>query len=108
MLDTPSARFGLAARIGELRVFAALDPPSRATLGRFQLKVAFAGLLAAFTPGAYMAALSSWFALNALVAAALGVLLRQKLQAGSLTHWDETLWFLFLAHALRFTNRAVS
>lgn len=58
MLDTT---FGLAARIGELCVFAALDPSSRGTLGRLQLKAAF-----------------------------------------------ETLWFLFLAHALRFASLAVS
>lgn len=69
-----------------------LDLISRATVGRFGLKLCIAALIAALSQTAYLLTLSGWLALYAIVTVVVAMLLREPFSRQSLNHWDEATW----------------
>ncbi|MEP9379695.1 hypothetical protein ABLE91_23495 [Aquabacter sp. CN5-332] len=86
----------------------ALDDKSRATIGRFWLKLACAAVFAVLTRESYLASLGGWLSLYALFTAGIALLLEKGLSPTGFNHWDEVLWLTFLAQAMKLAHRMVT
>lgn len=83
-----------------------LDSVSRATVGRFVVKVNLSLLIALFSKSSLLLSASRCLQLYALLMAAIAVLTRQRYSPDSFNHWSEALWLAFVAAGLQLLQRA--
>lgn len=89
-------------------MIAQLDEISRATIGRFALKICVSILIAPFLKAGYVVGTAWWLAIYAICTAAIALLLRQRFPTNSFNHWDEALWLMAVSMALRIVHKALT
>jgi hypothetical protein len=77
-----------------------LDDQSRATIGRFIIKLTVSALLAAYGKADYVPAMAAWISIYAVLTSVVALILKERFVRESFNHWDETLWLVFLTLAL--------
>jgi hypothetical protein len=79
-----------------------IDDPSRQTAYRFVFKIVISLIISMIlAKGSFVLILSGWIGLYSLFATVYATVRREHFFSPSFNHWDESLWLLTLALALR-------
>ncbi|MBB3810106.1 hypothetical protein [Pseudochelatococcus contaminans] len=71
-----------------------LDQKSRATVGRFGLKLVISVILGSFSEVGRTVGPDGWLALSALLSAAIALFKRDRFPTRGFNYWDEALWLV--------------
>lgn len=71
-----------------------LDQESRATIGRFGLKLVISVILGSLGEVGRTIGTDGWLALYALFSGAIALMRRDRFPTRGFNHWDEALWLV--------------
>ena len=85
-----------------------LDEVSRATVGRFGLKLCISVFIAAMGKTNFIMAASGWLALYAIFTSVIAIAFRERFPADYFSHWDEALWLITVSVGIQLAHQVLA